>query len=83
MRSGRFCFRLELAMKAKRKTRRKPHDEYDELIAMFRARIAELGVSLSEVDHVAGLPDGYTGKILRKTKTSALSVSGRSWALWV
>lgn len=37
---------------------------YDGLIAMFRARIVELGTHMEAVDEVAGLPTRYTGKLL-------------------
>lgn len=39
---------------------------YDGLIAMFRARIVELGTCINSVDEVAMLPDGYTAKLLAK-----------------
>lgn len=40
---------------------------YDGLIAMFRARIIELGTHMEAVDEVAGLPTRYTGKLLNKS----------------
>jgi hypothetical protein len=36
--------------------------------AVFRARIAELGLSHLAVDQLAGLPDGYCNKILNSKK---------------
>ena len=42
---------------------------YDGLIAMFRARIVELGTCIPAVDEVAGLPQDYTGKVLRNIRT--------------
>ncbi|WP_156179948.1 hypothetical protein [Bradyrhizobium sp. LTSPM299] len=36
--------------------------------AVFRDRISELGLSHLEVDHIAGLPDGYTNKIVNAKK---------------
>lgn len=38
--------------------------DYDSLIAAIRTRVAELNVAHSTVDAVAGLPSGYTGKLL-------------------
>lgn len=37
---------------------------YDDLHAVLRARVAELGVTREALDEIAGLPRGYTGKIL-------------------
>ena len=34
------------------------------LVTALRLRITELGTGLDSVDEVAGLPDGYTGKVL-------------------
>ena len=34
------------------------------LVTALRRRITELGTGLDSVDEVAGLPDGYTGKVL-------------------
>jgi hypothetical protein len=43
--------------------------------AVFRARIVELGFSNLEVDHRAGLPDGYCNKILNgKKKPGAVTI---------
>jgi hypothetical protein len=36
--------------------------------AVFRARIARLGLSHFDVDQIAGLADGYTNKILNAKK---------------
>jgi hypothetical protein len=36
----------------------------DDLRAILRARFTELGVSFETVDHVAGLPQRYTSKVL-------------------
>jgi hypothetical protein len=36
----------------------------DDLREVFRRRVAELGVSLETVDHIAGLPTRYTAKVL-------------------
>jgi hypothetical protein len=36
----------------------------DDLRAILRARFTELGVSFETVDHVAGLPQRYTAKVL-------------------
>jgi predicted transcriptional regulator len=36
--------------------------------AVFRRRITELGLSHLDVDHRAGLPDGYCNKILNGRK---------------
>jgi len=37
---------------------------YDELIALFRRRCAELGTSLERLDDIAGLPARYMSKLL-------------------
>jgi hypothetical protein len=36
----------------------------DDLREVFRRRVAELGVSLDTIDHIAGLPTRYTAKVL-------------------
>lgn len=38
--------------------------DYDDLHAVLRARADELNVSRLTIDHVAGLQDGYTAKLL-------------------
>lgn len=43
----------------------------DDWIAVWRARIAELDLTLDQVDHLAGLSEGHTSKILRGTKKAA------------
>ena len=47
------------------------HD-YDGLHRILRDRIEELNVARSTVDHVAGLPSGYSGKILSPQPTKRL-----------
>lgn len=42
---------------------------YDQLIAAFRARMAELETTGETVDHVAGIPAGYTTKIMAQVKS--------------
>jgi ribonuclease BN (tRNA processing enzyme) len=43
--------------------------------AVFRPRIAELGLSHLDVDHIAGLPSGYCNKILNgKKKPGAVTI---------
>ena len=37
---------------------------YDELIALFRQRCAELGTSMERLDDIAGLPQRYISKLL-------------------
>jgi hypothetical protein len=37
---------------------------YDELIALFRQRCAELGTSMERLDDIAGLPARYVSKLL-------------------
>jgi hypothetical protein len=37
---------------------------YAELLAVVRARVAELNISHQTLDHIAGLPSGYAGQIL-------------------
>jgi len=50
--------------------------------AVFRARIAQLGLSHFEVDHLAGLPGGYCNKILNsKKKPGAVTIERLSGAL--
>jgi hypothetical protein len=39
-----------------------------DMVAIFRARIARLGLSHFDVDQIAGLADGYTNKILNAKK---------------
>ena len=38
--------------------------DYDDLVAVIRARMIELDVTLATVDHVAGLPTNYASKLL-------------------
>jgi predicted transcriptional regulator len=46
-----------------------------DMVAIWRARIAELGLSHFEVDQIAGLPDGYCNKILNaKKKPGAVTI---------
>jgi predicted transcriptional regulator len=50
--------------------------------AVFRSRITELGYSHLEVDHRAGLPDGYCNKILNgKKKPGAVTIERMCGAL--
>jgi predicted transcriptional regulator len=47
-----------------------------DLVAVIRARIHQLGLSHSEVDHLAGLAQGHTNKILngkKKPRTDTLA----------
>jgi hypothetical protein len=39
-------------------------DSFDDSVPIFRARIAELGVSYDTVDAVAGLSTGYVAKVM-------------------
>jgi predicted transcriptional regulator len=49
---------------------------------VFRARIADLGLSHSEVDERAGLPDGYCNKIINgKKKPGAVTIERMCGAL--
>jgi hypothetical protein len=49
---------------------------------VFRARIAELGLSHFEVDQLAGLPDGYCNKILNaKKRPGAVTIERMCGAL--
>lgn len=45
---------------------------YDDLIEVYRARIAELGVTYATVDDLSGLQSGYVGKILGDGRVKAL-----------
>jgi hypothetical protein len=38
--------------------------DYDDLLAALRARADELEISRETIDHIAGFPDRYAGKIL-------------------
>jgi hypothetical protein len=38
--------------------------DYDAMVPVIRARIAELGLSYADVDRLAGLAGGHTGKLL-------------------
>jgi hypothetical protein len=50
--------------------------------AVFRSRIAELGLSCFEVDHLAGLADGHCNKILNaKKRPGALTIERLCGAL--
>jgi hypothetical protein len=50
--------------------------------AVFRARILVLGLSHLEVDHLAGMPDGYCNKVLAgKKKPGAVTIERMSRAL--
>ena len=50
--------------------------DYDDLVAVIRARMIELDVTLATVDHVAGLPTNYASKLLGPKRSKAF---GRSW----
>lgn len=43
--------------------------DYDGLIEAIRARIVDLGTCIPSVDTVAGLPEDYTGKVLRQVRS--------------
>lgn len=49
---------------------------YAGLVAMFRARIAELEVAMEEVDARAGLPLRYTSKLLGKNQSKKIGSIG-------
>jgi hypothetical protein len=38
--------------------------DYDGLVTALRQRLIDLGTSLEAVDHVAGVPEFYTSKVL-------------------
>jgi hypothetical protein len=40
--------------------------DYDQLIAALRDRVSKLGVTCESVDHVSGLPQRYTNKLLSR-----------------
>lgn len=46
--------------------------DYDELHALLRARVDELGVTFEGVDAVAGLPQRYTAKLLAPIPMKAI-----------
>jgi hypothetical protein len=48
-----------------------------DMVAIFRARIMELGLSHFDVDQIAGLPDGYCNKILNSKKKPGAVTIGR------
>ena len=41
-----------------------PVENYDQLVQVLRARIAELGIVFDTVDSIAGLPSRYAAKLL-------------------
>lgn len=50
-------------------------DAYREMIAMFRARIVELGTNYESIEAATGLPDGYVAKMLSQP-SRAISKKG-------
>jgi hypothetical protein len=44
--------------------------DYDGLVAAIRMRVEELQISRETINEVAGLPAGYSGKILGLTRIS-------------
>jgi hypothetical protein len=45
--------------------------DYPELVDAFRARVDEMGLTRLELDHQAGLQDGYSGKTLGPSRIRA------------
>ena len=53
-----------------------------DMVAIFRARIATLGLNCRDVDAMSGLPDGYTNKILNgRKKPGAVTIERLCGAL--
>ena len=48
---------------------------YDDLIEHFRKRADELNISRLTLDHIAGLPDGLSGKVLGVSKTRRIGMT--------
>ncbi|WP_154072353.1 hypothetical protein [Bradyrhizobium erythrophlei] len=48
--------------------------DYPELVEAFRERLDEMGMTRQELDHQAGLPDRYAGKILGRGRVRALGL---------
>jgi hypothetical protein len=42
--------------------------DYLGLVTALRRRIVEIGTGMESVDEVAGLPNGYTGKLLNRAR---------------
>lgn len=48
--------------------------DYDDLVAVIRARMIELDVTLATVDHVAGLPTNYASKLLGPKRSKRMGI---------
>lgn len=48
--------------------------DYDDLVAVIRARMIELDVTLATVDHVAGLPTNYASKLLGPKRSRRMGI---------
>jgi len=48
--------------------------DYGDLVAVIRARMIELDVTLATVDHVAGLPANYASKLLAPNPSKRLGI---------
>jgi hypothetical protein len=49
-------------------------DDYEGLVAALRRRIADLGTTMAVIDQVAGIPDGYTQKLIGRAPVKRLGV---------
>ena len=52
--------------------------DYDDLIAAFKARADEIGVSTSWLDYATGLPSGYVGKLFGPSRVKMIGLD----SLW-
>lgn len=51
----------------------RPFSDYRTLVEVCRARAQELALARSEIDRLAGLPSGYSGKLLGKAAVDDVS----------
>lgn len=49
-------------------------DDYPVLVEAIRDRLDELGLTRNEVDRIAGLPDGYAGKLFTRSLMKAMGM---------
>jgi hypothetical protein len=53
--------------------------EYDDIVEMYRQRVAEIGLTNEMIDHLSGLQSGYSGKLFGPAQTRSLGPA--SWGL--
>lgn len=51
-----------------------PVRDYDELITALKARVDEIGVAVKFLDDLAGVPDGFSGKVFGAARVKMVGI---------